>query len=145
MKTSRSMQIVITNIAFKHGLDLAQPGGHLKLIMPNMLPLVIETLCGERVSVAHYGEQNGDAIRDPEVVFFCSSKWTEWFAVEITQDPVGKFRKVADNYPTGEWQVDVPAQADLTSFVRVWAKNIREQGWLERGKKEQDNGSLECA
>jgi hypothetical protein len=124
------MRGIITRIATKHGLDLTQPGGHLKLTMPNMLPLVIETLPGNQVSVAHYGEQNGDPMRDPEVVFMVQND--EWVAAEVTQDYVGKYQRVVwQENGVGPWRFNHVAQADLASFVRTWSRNIRAQGWLD--------------
>lgn len=131
MKTSKSMQSIITKIAARHGLDLTQLGGHLRLTMPGMLPLVIETLPDQMVSVAHYYTQNGDAMRDPEVVFYTG--WYEWAPIEITQDPTGNYRHVCKPEGPDAWVLPAE-QADLASFVRVWAKNIREQGWLNYGE-----------
>jgi hypothetical protein len=51
------------------------PGLYLKIDNPPYMELVIEAMdesgpCGlPSISVAHYGEQNGDAMRDPEMCF----------------------------------------------------------------------------
>ncbi len=62
-------------------LSLLQKGGgwrpslYLKIENPPYMTLVIEAVdesgpCGlPALSVAHYGEQNGDPIRDPEMCF----------------------------------------------------------------------------
>lgn len=52
-------------------LDGAQA---VRITVPEFLPLVIEdigtTAARERqISIAHYGQQNGDAMRDPEMIF----------------------------------------------------------------------------
>ena len=46
----------------------------IRLEVPGFMRLVIEHVGtgprgGQLVSVAHYGEQNGDLMRDPEIVF----------------------------------------------------------------------------
>jgi hypothetical protein len=43
--------------------------------------------------VAHYGEQNGDLMRDPEIVFEVVAD--HWQPVSIQQDYVGSYREVA--------------------------------------------------
>ena len=51
------------------------PGLYLKIDNPPYMQLVIESMdesgpCGlPAISVAHYGEQNGDLMRDPEMCF----------------------------------------------------------------------------
>jgi hypothetical protein len=59
-------------------LELAaplEPGFHIKIDNPPHLVLVIEDIQqrgpngSPLISVAHYGEQNGDLMRDPEIVF----------------------------------------------------------------------------
>ena len=51
------------------------PGLYLNIDNPPYMALVIEAMdesgpCGlPAISVAHYGEQNGDAMRDPEMCF----------------------------------------------------------------------------
>jgi hypothetical protein len=51
------------------------PGLYVKIENPPYMDLVIEAMdesgpCGlPAISVAHYGEQNGDAMRDPEMCF----------------------------------------------------------------------------
>lgn len=134
MKPNKTMQAIITKIAAKYGLDLTEPGGHLKLTMPNMPPLVIKTLPGNEISVAHHADQMGDVMRDPEIVFYRAQDDSDWYAVEVTQARVGAWRRVAEMDSAGRWRVKESAQAHLASFVRVWAKNLREQGWLQHGE-----------
>jgi hypothetical protein len=46
-------------------------GYHLKLEQEGLMPLVIEAWGvgkGRRISVAHYYEQNGDLIADPDIL-----------------------------------------------------------------------------
>src|SRR5262249_17773039 len=57
------------------GLDwLKRANNYIRLESRGFMPLVIEYVgTGPRglpaISVAHYGEQNGDLMRDPEIVF----------------------------------------------------------------------------
>lgn len=100
---------------------------HLRLQNCSWLPLVIEVTGEGFISVAHYlyDEYSGDTLRDPEIVFNPEG----WFAVEITQDPVGRYQRI----PAGRYS---PGTEEL---ARIWARNIREQGFLEEGVKFSSN------
>jgi len=63
----------------------------IRLRVPGFMRLVIEHVGtgprgGELVSVARYGEQNGDLMRDPEIVFEVAAG--KWQPVSIQQDYV---------------------------------------------------------
>ena len=73
----------------------------IRLEVPGFMRLVIEHIgtgprSGELVSVAHYGEHNGDAMRDPEimveVVPDAKGGWT-WHPVAIQQDYTGSYQR----------------------------------------------------
>lgn len=124
MQTSPTMQRVITALLERHGLTL-RPGLCLKLSMGvGMMPLVIEQLHPEMVSVAHYYRQNGDTIADPDVVFVVQADG--WAPAEIQQPYSGYANYIKD--PAG--------QRRLVEFAELWARNIEAQGWLERGTVE---------
>lgn len=133
MKTATTMQTIITRIAQKHSLDLTACEANLRLEQDGYQPLVIEKVGQHLVSVAHYYQQNGDTVPDPDVVFFTG--YGDWVPMEISQ---------ALGYTCAAWLSDdgqkierfqPRAQADIASFCRTWAKNIRDQKWLEEGTK----------
>lgn len=143
LRVAKSMETIIGRIAHKHGLDLGTVGAHLRLEQSAYMPLVIESLPLNQISVAHYYRQNGDSIADPEVVFLIHPA-LGWVPIEITQPPlfiIGKgafsgHRRYIDLDENGKliaynryWQ------NDLASFCGTWAANIRDQGWLEHGVK----------
>jgi hypothetical protein len=132
MKTADSMQAIIEKLAAKHGLDLTATEAHLRLEQPSYMPLVIEKIAKHQVSVSHYFEQNGDLIADPDVVFFTA--YGAWIPTEITQC-FGGFARYVQLSDSGEKITGIAAkgQADLASFCRMWARNLKEQGWLEDG------------
>jgi hypothetical protein len=132
MKTAKTMQTIITAIAAKHGLDLSASEAHLKLEQDCYMPLVIEKVGLNLISVAHYFRQNGDTIADPDVVFFMG--YLEWVPIEIQQSfGYQQVAKVKDD-GSAISHLNVRAQADLASFCRMWGKNIKEQQWLEQGR-----------
>lgn len=120
-----NMQQIITAIVRQHGLvDAFQTAAefHLRIENSPYMPLVIERL-GDVISVAHYGELNGDAIRDPELTFNL-----DWIPTSITQDPVGRYVEVffTDN---GQQMYRPKLLKELKSFAAMWARNIKEQGF----------------
>ncbi len=122
----------ISELAARHGVDLSRQGAYLRLEMPSFDRLSIENIGGNRVSVAHYFEQHGDLIADPEIVFFTSE--LGWYPVEITQVFTG-WRTVATIDADGRMTaVNVRGQHEVAQFASLWARNIRAQGWIERGQ-----------
>ena len=134
MKISNKMQEVITHLAAKHGLDLAQPEARLRLDMPGFDRLVIERTGEKLVSVAHYYEQHGRLMPDPEIVFFTGE--SGWIPLEITQ-VLGGQRVYAVVSSDGQELALINAvdQASLALFAEDWAHNIETQGWLEDAEK----------
>jgi hypothetical protein len=100
-------------------------GYHLKLYQVGYMPLVIEawgTGASRRVSVAHYYEQNGDLIADPDILMDRDGQPLEM------QQPLGYTRVSSE-----------AIRRDILSFMRLWASNIQAQGWIEvaANRKEQ--------
>lgn len=71
-------------------------------------------------SFAHYYEQNGDLMRDPDVVFKVSSETGKWFPVEYTQDNVGLYQDFLN-------EENERAQKGVKDFCNQWMINIMEQ------------------
>jgi hypothetical protein len=134
MKTSPKMQAVIVQLARRHGLDLTQVGAYLRLDLPGYDRLVIESIGSQQVSVAHYFEANGDLVAEPDVVFFTGSG--PWIPIAITQT-LGGYRSYAQLAQDGRQiqRLERQGQAELAAFTEVWAQNLMDQGWLERGQQ----------
>jgi len=123
---------------------LKQAGGwhhglYLRIENPPFLPLVIEATdesgpCGlPTLSVAHYGEQNGDAMRDPEMCFELSNP----LRLGLTLVPfywrndyvgVEQFSRTIDG---GNYLFLPRLYGEHESFAQLWDKNLRSQGFLE--------------
>src|SRR5689334_883037 len=65
MKTTKQMAHLITSIAEEARIDLSRVGGHLRIENPPYMPLSIEAIGKNLVSVTHNYEQNGDLVPDP--------------------------------------------------------------------------------
>ena len=132
MKTP--IQKTITDILFFNGLfGLFQNAMdfHVRLKNTPWLALVVERH-GDEVSVTHYVEQNGDHLRDPEMVFSLHTltaampRFEGW--VPVTTEPGGFGRvylttkqdadgKLAGYYPR--------AMREAYAFAALWARRCR--------------------
>ncbi len=164
LRPAKTMRAVITRLCAGHDIDLSQVGAHLRLEMPPYMPLVIEVIGPNQVAVAHYREENGDLIADPEIVFWVAPDDGEWFPIEVTQVPVAirvsgetrvgggwkRYVEFSDDGTRIEKVTNARMQADLASFVGMWAKNInprtvagvKAQGWLKNGIEVKRAGDL---
>jgi hypothetical protein len=105
----------------------------IRLEVPGFMRLVIEHIgtgprAGELVSVTHYGEQNGDAMRDPEIVFEVSEGG--WYPVSIQMDYTGYYREAVYTGGDGKVYIRPALVKDIAAFARVWDRNIKEQGFV---------------
>jgi len=81
---------------------------------------------GPIFSLAHYYEQHGDLMRDPEMLFI-QAEDGGYYPVEIWQDAVNS-HSVGVLIEDGKAvSIDETEQADMTMFAEVWLKNIRVQ------------------
>ena len=107
---------------------------HVRFDMAHFDRLVIEHL-GDLISVAHYFEQNGDLVVDPEVEFH----YPTWTPTAITQ--IFGYRREKFIEREGKTFVDTRFHRDVSSFLMMWARNIQAQGWAEKGKVHHDADS----
>ena len=110
------------------------PGLYLKIDNAPFMELVIEAVdeSGPRglpvLSVAHYGEQDGDAMRDPEMCF------------ELEADgQLCPYYYRNDYVGVEQWSRSIDSGMHVThrglfiqhvSFAKVWDRNILSQGYL---------------
>ena len=94
-------------------------------------------------SICHYGEMNGDLMRDPEMTF--SVNWTEKTILPLSyrQDYLGfnieyfvyQNGKVAGYHP--HWL------HDGDRFLRTWVQNLADQGFTPENRKVMSNDIIE--
>jgi hypothetical protein len=112
------------------------------------LPLVIEAI-GESgpmglpaISVAHYGKQNGDPMRDPEMCFELSKPLDS----ALVLDP---FYWRNDYVGVEQWSRSIvrgryihlgPLHEQHKQFMQTWDTNLRLQGFLEAFTDESIRG-----
>jgi hypothetical protein len=118
----------------RHAFSKAERQHGYRLESPGFMRLVIEHIGagprgGELVSVAHYGEQNGDPMRDPEIVFEVMAG--TWNPVSIQQDYMGSFREAVFVGEDGKVSLRPALVRDIAAFARVWDHNLKLQGFVE--------------
>ena len=108
----------------------------VRLTMNGYMPLSIEAIGtspdGNRlISLCHYGEQNGDLMRDPEMVFEVHATTAAAEPLSFQNDYMGVFQEVYRYDDTGKkTHVKTRLKAELKSFARTWFTNLKEQGFL---------------
>jgi hypothetical protein len=87
---------------------------------------------GELASVAHYGEENGDLMRDPEIVFEVSDDG--WHPVSIRMDYTGHYREAVFLGEDGEVYIRPALVRDISALARIWDRNVKAQGFVDAAK-----------
>jgi hypothetical protein len=108
--------------------------GPTRLDVSGFMPLVVEHVgagprVGELVSVAHYGEMNGDLMRDPEIVFEVVAGG--WHPVSVQMDYTGSYREAVFVGNDGQAYVRPAEVRDIAAFARVWDRNVKHQGFVD--------------
>lgn len=83
--------------------------------------LVVEKIGDSEYSIAHYYEQNGDAMRAPEITFRLDEQKHAIYPTSFLQDDLGIFYEVEE--------VDPSQVFGLKKFMGEWFENIRQQGF----------------
>jgi len=117
-------------------LDENKPGSS---IMALHIENIGQNKYGDLYSFAHYYEQNGDMMRDPDIVMLRSANPDaltgkhQFFPISYRQDGLGMDREyVIFNEDGNGWKIAKKQQADLASFCGQWARNIADQQHVER-------------
>jgi hypothetical protein len=121
---------------------LKQAGGwhhglYLRIENPPYMALVIEATdesgpCGlPAISVCHYGEQNGDAMRDPEMCFELGlAGGAHLNPFYWRNDYVGK--EQWSRFITGtDYAYNGELHRQHEEFAALWDNNLRQQGFAE--------------
>jgi hypothetical protein len=122
----------------QHGGFEAVRTRYLRLENPPLMRLVIEVIGGPypngayELSVAHYAEQNGDAMRDPEITFLVvpAEQGTTWTPLTFENSYMGAWQVAATVTSDGRLNVrNSRLQRDLRVFANQWDLNLMEQGF----------------
>ncbi len=124
-------------------LELLKRGGgwrhslYLKIPNPPYMELVIEAV-GESgplglpaVSVCHYGGQNGDPMRDPEMCFELGFAGGAHLIPYSWRNDYVAVDQVSRAIVNGHYVALLQLQEQHEKFARTWDNNLRLQGFLE--------------
>ena len=130
MNTSQYFATVLTQLL---GNDTA-----VHITAEGFMPLSVETIGqsaeGNRlIAICHYGEQNGDLMRDPEMVFEMHTSAAPAMAEPLSfrNDYMGLMQEVYRYDDDGKkTHVNTRLKQELKSFARIWFRNLRDQGFF---------------
>lgn len=120
------MKRTIYEINYERVLPLLADFREIKV--PGYMPLVVQKIGENEYSIAHYYEQNGDLMWDPEMTIrvYPDLKMVE--ALTYTQDNLGIYQEV---YPEpGKFYPRL--KRELNSFLGMWLKNLKDQGFYKQ-------------
>ena len=116
-----------------------RPCLYLKIDREGYMELVIEAI-GEpgpsglpSISVAHYGEQNGDAMRDPEMCFelVAAEDGTQTLNPWYWRNDYAGIEQWSRNLIDGRYVELAKLHREHGSFATMWDNNIRFQGFAD--------------
>ena len=110
----------------------------VRITVPGYLPLSVEEIGTSRdghrlVSLCQYGEQNGDLMRDCDLVFMVADLPDGAAAepVSFRNDYLGIVQEVYRHDETGKrTHVVASLKQDLKEFAQAWFVTLREQGFF---------------
>ena len=102
-----------------------------------MMPLILEWIDTDVISVSHYHRQNGDLMCDPEMTFRVDREKGTLEPLTFRQD--GFPQLYQEVYPEpGRW---IPRLSrDLSRFAQQWFSNLAEQGYVKKEAVMEQDG-----
>jgi hypothetical protein len=125
--------------------DLLGTDTAVRLTVSGYMPLSVENIGqsaeGNRlIAICHYGEQNGDLMRDPDMVFevYASPAPATAEPLSFRNDYLGLMQEVYRYNDDGKkTHVNAKLKQDLKSFARTWFQNLKDQGFLSTENRER--------
>ena len=98
-----------------------------KSIMAVHIEMINKIKQGPIYSVAHYYEQEGDLMKDPDMTFLRGADG-QYYPLSYQQDGLGIFQDAIEWDDQGDIKSFRPKmQADMVIFANEWMKNIKDQ------------------
>ncbi len=122
----------------KNLLQLLGDAEALRITSDGFMPLSIERIGKDAdgrdmIALSHTGEQNGDLMRDPEIVFVLHQGPDGLYAepVSFRNDYAGIMQDVYVYDDNGRrTHVHATRKAELKSFCTMWFRNLKHQGFF---------------
>lgn len=89
-------------------------------------------------SLCHYGELNGDLMRDPEMLFLVVEDETGWHVYPhyYRNDYAFGIERECLSYRDGELKVNSAMQRDHAEFAAMWMGNLVGQGFVANAARQ---------
>ena len=98
--------------------------------MPVHVELIDKTENYHHFSLAHYGQQNGDAMRDPEMLFALHNGTRQFIPYYYRNDYCG-IEQYSVRWTNEGILLNRRLQADHTTFANQWLRNIAAQQGIQ--------------
>lgn len=103
---------------------------------------VFEKIGKDTYSIAHYYEQNGDLVPDPDITFvtfklpdgYEKLVGSKYMIIPLTFQNNMFYNEVAEYLGNGQFKMNTSGVGHLLSFMDDWTKNLIRQGF-PKGKK----------
>ncbi len=103
-----------------------------------IMAVCVDRLTERHYSIAHYYQQNGDQMADPDMTFFKSANGLV-YACTFQQDNLAVYRVGLDITDEGDIEYEnAREQADQAEFANTWMRNIADQQGLPIQFPEED-------
>lgn len=116
--------------------DCQQPGDYVKFDNAAGLFMAVHVECtgqdsyGRQFALAHHYLQNGDVMRDPEMVFLLAPDG-QVYPLTFQQDNLGIYQEAVRLLEGGNAKIAPALQKDLVVFANMWLRNIEDQQNLQ--------------
>ena len=97
---------------------------HATLTADGFMDLTVEWIGSNRLAMAHYGEQNGDSMADPDMELIVDFDNKTIMPATYQNDYAGVYQEVY--LENNRWRPKL--SRELTSFLNTWLRNIEFQG-----------------
>ena len=94
--------------------------------MPVYIEIIDRSEAYNHISLAHYGEQNGDMMRDPEMLFALHKETRQFIPYYDRNDYMG-VEQYSVKWTDEGILLNRRLQADHTTFANQWLRNIAAQ------------------
>lgn len=131
LRPANMLRDVVMEIASARGIDLSKTEGHTRVDNEPYQRLCIEAISDNTISVAHYYEMNGDLVPDPDMVFLVENG--NWYPISFQNQM--KYEDAVKYDGNGQIIAIMNNIRSMVLFSQMWAKNIKEQGFLEAAKE----------
>ena len=120
-----------------------RPSLYVRIENPPYMTLVIEAVDESgplglpALSVCHYGEQNGDAMRDPEMCFELGFAGGEHLNPFYWRNDYAGIEQWSRFIREDNYCYHTQVHEEHERFAKLWDKNLREQGFAAAFERQQ--------